>query len=381
MALTDIAQMKQLIEESKHILITFRRDADIDTIASAVALFAYLEKQGNRVDVVSSGFTLPNKISFLPNTTHIKHTFEQLQKLVVTIDIEKTGVSELSYDQKNGKLRIFVSPKEGALSGNNVKTAKTAFRYDLIITLDTPDLVSLGDLYHQHTDLFFDTPIINIDANAANERYGQINTVDTTATSTAEHLYQLLRKVGDEYINKDVATALLTGMIAKTQSFKTNDIKPSTLTVASKLIELGADREYIIQNLYRTRSVAALKLWGQALSYLESHPEIGLVSTTITRDDFLRSGASQEDLYDIVHELITSSPDAKLVLLMHEHLDGEKIKTILHAGNGYHAKDLLKPFNASGDANRATCQLTKKQIKQAYDIVLAHLKQTLDTKN
>ena len=73
-------------------------------------------------------------------------------------------------------------------------------------------------------------------------------------------------KLGEEHITKEVATALLTAMIDSTRSFTSDSVKPHTLKTASKLMALGADRQYIIHNLYRTKTIGSLKLWGQALT-------------------------------------------------------------------------------------------------------------------
>ena len=128
-----------------------------------------------------------------------------------------------------------------------------------------------------------------------------------------------MQKWQTEAIDADIATALLAGMITKTNSFKTENTKPNTLTIASRLMHLGANRDHIVQNLYRTRAISTLKLWGQALSHLQYDKSIGLVWTTITRDDFTRAGAQEHELYEIIDELIASSPEAKIIALLHEH--------------------------------------------------------------
>ena len=380
MSLNEAEQIRQLLEQKKHILITFRKDYSGDSIASALALFLFLTGMNKRAEIICENFELPKKFTFLRRSDRIKKAFSHLQKFVINIDTAKTGVEELSYDLKGEKLRIFITPKEGFLTRDNIQTAQSDFKYDLIFTLDTPNLESLGSLYDNNTELFYQTPLVNIDYRPTNEHYGQINVVDLTATSTAEVLFDVLTKIGEKFITNHTATALLTGMIANTQSFKSGNVKPHTMALASKLMDIGADRERIIENLYQTRTIPALKLWGQALTHLEIDNSIGLVSTIITRDDFLRSGASEQDLYDIVNELIANSPEAKIILLLHEHTDNKQHDTIhgiIHTEKGFNTRQLLPAYKLQGDHNHASFIVENKKLKEAEEEIMAQIKKNL----
>ena len=372
----EIAQLKTAVGDKKNILITFRQDNKGDSIASALALGLFLEKMGKNVEIVCQNFVLPRQLKFLKKSEAIKSQFSHLQKFVLTVDTAKTGVEELSYDLKDNKLRIFVTPKQGFLNREDVRTAQSDFKYEIIFILDTPNFESLGTLYDNNTELFYKRPVINIDYSTLNEQFGQINLVDHTATSTAEVVFDILQKWQEELIDIDVATALLAGMISNTNSFKTESTKPQTLNSASKLIHLGANRDYIIQNLYRTRSLSTLKLWGQALSHLQYEKSLGLVWTTLTRDDFARSGSHENELYEIIDEIIATSPEAKIILLIHEHDEPGKIKihAILNTSKGQNALSLLMPFKPSGNEKTATCLIEDKSLNEVEEMIIENIK-------
>jgi len=374
MALNDIQQIKQLLEGKKHILITTRKDAQADSVASSLAMLLFVEALGKRATIVIDEFDLPKTLRFLKKAKRIKSKFSHLQKFIISVDTEKTGVKELSYDTFQEKLRIFITPKQGMISRDDIKTAQSEFAYDLVIAVDTPDLASLGGLYTNNTALFETTPVINIDRHVSNEHYGQINIVDSTMASTTEVLFGVLERLGSEYINKFIATGLLAGMIANTRSFKTDNVKPSTLATAGRLMSLGADREYIIKNLYRTKSVSSLKLWGHALSHLQTDKASGLVWTSITRDDFVRAGAQENELYDVVDELIANSPEAKMILLIHEHTKHDSIHVILSAQKGFDALKTLESFGAKGDGDTATCMIEGKTLREVEEEVVEAIK-------
>lgn len=374
MALNQTEQINKFLEDKKHILITFGKSAGGDAIASSLAVQLFLANLGKKSDVVGNGFHLPKQYEFLKGSEKIAAALNKIKTFILTLDIKETGVQELSYDLVGEKLRIFVTPKEGILNQSHVKTAESDFKYDAIISLSTQDLQALGPIYNNHPTLFEKNPILNIDCDGANEHYGHLNLIDITATSTSEVLYDLMRHLAPEYIDSDVATALLTGMIAKTHSFKGENVKPHTLSIAGKLISLGADRDYIVQNLYRTRSIAALRLWGEALSHLHIDKDLGLVTTTITRDDFVRSGAHKHDLVDIIDELISNSPEAKIILLLYEDLeDVGKVHVSLSATKGYDAMELLKGLNAEGNADLGSISLRGKTLKEAEEFTQRHI--------
>ncbi|MBD3310961.1 MAG: hypothetical protein GF349_00500 [Candidatus Magasanikbacteria bacterium] len=379
MALTQAQQIHQILEGKKHILITFRNNGNGDAIASAIAMFLFLKKIGKRVDIVSENFELPKTMNFLKASEKIKSGFSHLQKFILTADINKTGLQELSYDVKKDKLKIYLTPKNGFLTRDNITTAQSDFKYDLIITVDTQDLDSLGTLFYNNTELFYSVPILNIDDSSANEHFGKINIVNLSSTSTAEIVYDLLKKMGEEYIDEDIATALLSGMIAKTRSFKTENVKPSTLAIAGKLISLGAKRDYIIQNLYRTKSIPTLKLWGKALEHLNTEKSFGLVWTTITRDDFSRSGAGKHELYDIIDELISNSPEAKITLLLHEDPEqgSKKIHGIIKTNRLYNAKELVKNFQPEGNSGTAKFTVKDSGLAEIEEKIISNIKEKI----
>ncbi|MBU0661506.1 DHH family phosphoesterase [Patescibacteria group bacterium] len=378
MALGIIDQIKQQTDKAHHVLITCKKDADSDAIASAIAFSSFLVQSGKKVDIVIDNFVLPHKLTFLQNTKKISATFPHLQQFMLTIDVAESGVQELSYDIKEKKLHIFITPKSGFLTKDHIHTAQSAFRYDSIIVLGAQDLRSLGNVYAKHKQLFQEVPIINIDSHPANEHFGQINMVEITASSTAEIITTYIKQVNKTAIDKAMATALMTGMIAATNSFKTDHIKPKTLSLASELVSMGANREDIIKHLYQTKSLALLRLWGQALAHMNYDETIGLISTSITRDDIMRSGAKSDDIIDIIDELISNAPEEKIAVVLYEGIKKEEpIRGILHTEKGIDAKKLLKKYKTTGTSNLIQFSMEQKNILEAEKYIISEIKKQL----
>ncbi|MFB6226304.1 MAG: bifunctional oligoribonuclease/PAP phosphatase NrnA [Candidatus Paceibacteria bacterium] len=375
MSLSRAEQIKKTIEDKNNFLITSRKDVTGDAIASALALAIFFEKLGKQAEIVIDNFSLPRKYSFLEGSEKIQSYFEELQNFIISIDTEDRGLQNISYEMQGDDLRIFINPQSGMFEKNDIKGIKSEYKYDLIFTVDTQSLDDLGEIYEKHADLFYTLPIVNIDHSNNNEHFGHINFVDITSTSTVELVYNLLDSIAAEHIDEDVATNLLTGLISKTKSFKGQNVSPTTLETAGKLINLGADRGYIVDNLFRTRTISELKLWGQALAHLENDDEIGLVWSTITREDFSRSGADKDNVHEIIEELIQNSPEAELILLLFENPTQEGgIEGILSVERVYNAKQIMKPFNPQGSKNQVFFTLPQDSLKQAQQEVVNRIK-------
>lgn len=381
MALSELQQLSGLFSGSRHVLVLFNAPDNGDAIGSAVALKTLLEKQGKQVDIACSGFAAPKMFSFLPKISEIKSELGHLQKFIIKVDVSKNPIDTISYDVKDGVLSLYLTPKQGLLSKYELRTAQSTFKYDLIVTLNTPDLESLGTIFLNNTDLFYRTAIVNIDHQANNERYGHVNLIDLTATSTAEIIFTVVKQLGEQHLDAATATAILTGMTVATKSFKDPNITPATLQIASALVNSGADREKIVRHLYHTRSISALKLWGQALTHLTYDQSVGLVSTIITREDFTRSGATADELKGMIDELFSTAPEAKVTLILFEDpndtINNKKICGLLATEKNVDALSTVKPFNPHGSKRQCSFEIQNKTLKEAEEIVLTLLKKTL----
>jgi len=378
MALNIFDQIKTQVDQANHILVCFRPQSESDTLASAIAFSSFLEKHGKKVDIVSDNFTTPKRLQFLPKQEKILPQLPFLQKLVITLNIEETGIEEINYDVEENKIRIFITPESGIISPKNITTAQTQYKYDLIITLGTPDLLSLGNIYTRNTELFFQVPVINIDSHPENEHYGHINSTDITIPGISEMVYAIMKHIHTDAIDEEIATCILTGIIENTKSFQSQNTKPQTLSLASELITLGAKRDFIIHNLYQTKNLNTLKLWGEALSHMEYDKENKFVWTSITRDDYTRTGTNTEELSAIFNELIDNSPETEVALILSENTEQNGIQAFLSVQHPHNAKDMLKAFEpVQGDHKRANIHIPQKNLQEATDILKTHIQKEI----
>lgn len=385
MTLSNLEQLKQALAQSQHILLTFSPSQTDEALPLSLAWKKWLEKSGKQVDLVVDNLTTPGKLRFLSPKEEVRPAITNLQKFIIKVDLERVKLDTLSYDIKDKMLYIYLTPKEGIVTKRELRTAQSTFRYDLIIVLNTPDLESLEGVYQNNTDLFYRVPVVNIDNHSGNEHFGQINFVDITTTSATEISLKIFEALQPELIDGKISTDLLTALILKTRNFKAPNLSPQTLELASELINYKADRELVMRHLYRSRSISALKLWGQALSHLQSQPDLGLVWTTLTREDFSRSGASEDELKDVVDELIVNAPEAKVVVLLFENGPTNGGQTEIHGlisvDRNYDAEMLVRKYQPTGNKKQASFLIGQNNLQKAEEEILAHLKTQLQKKS
>ncbi len=343
-------QILKLIEGSSSVLICLPENPSTDAIASGLGIAAAVEKRGKRTKVVSHGFELPNNHGFLPKSDEIFDDLSALRKFIISVDVTKTSVDELSYNIEDDKLKIYLSPKDGYFHKKDVSTEDGDYSFDLIIVLDAPHLDALGRVYEMNADFFYHTPVINIDHNVANDHFGQIDLVQVTATSTSEIVFELIKDWGEDILDEYIATNLLSGMISKTKSFQSGSITPRSLSIASHLISQGARREEIVKHLYQSKQISTLKLWGRVLSKLEVDKEHKIVWSVLKASDFDGIEATEEDVPDVIDELIINTPDARNVFVLSGKKAGgtDSVTAWISVAPYINARELFADLGATG---------------------------------
>jgi len=378
--LTQEQQIFEQIKKAENILITFKSAWSGDAVASALALFLFLKKIGKNAEIVAEKSGSGQLYSFLPGYGEIKYEMDNLRKFIISLDITNTKVSKIKYQRTESQLKFIISPKNGWFTEDEVTTDTSGFKYDLVMAVDTPDLESLGKIYDHNTEFFYQTPIINFDHSSSNESFGQINVIELTAVATSEIIFSLLAGYSRDLIDENIATCLLSGMIAETKSFKTNNVTPNALLAASQLMSLGARREEIVNHLYRSKNLNVLKLWGRVLARLTGALDNKLIWSTLSAADFIKTGSREKDLTDVIDELIVSIPQAKIIAIIYEREtpaetpDQEPTKAVnllLHAMKNINALALIKEFNPTGTKNLAQAVIEAPLAEAEKTIITA----------
>ena len=370
------------LEKASNILIVFAINPNGaagsgDALASSLALYAFLKKIGKTVDITTQkkGENL-NNLSFLPSFSEIKSSLDNLRRFIVSVNISQAKIHNIRYTIDKDQLNFIISPKNGWFKPEDVSAKAGEFRYDLIVVIGAVDLESLGEIYDNNIEFFYKTTIINIDHQTANEEFGQINYIDVNAVATAEVVFFLLKNFHPESLDEKIATCLLAGIIQQTKNFKTANLTPRTLLTTSELLDRGADREKIVDHLYRSRDINSLKLWGRILNNLKTENSNALLWSALSATDFQETASSPDKLADLIDELIANVPDAKLVAIIYE-IGPNKAGLSLFSLKNLNALELLQDFSPTGSRKNASAMLNEDYRSAAKKIV-ARLKSALD---
>lgn len=193
-------------------------------------------------------------------------------------------------------------------------------KYDVGVSFDCGDLKQTDFFEHLINYKNFFPLLVNIDHHG-NEEFGDLNMVDDQSSSTAEIVYDLLIRL-EIKINKEIATALLAGIIGDTDNFKNPNTSIATLETTSSLLLKGANLKKITKYLHHNKSHIGLKLWGKVLSRIKRHDTLNIVSTFVTHDDIMKTGCTNEDIEGIAN-FLNSIPNVNASLLLAEIKEGE----------------------------------------------------------
>jgi nanoRNase/pAp phosphatase (c-di-AMP/oligoRNAs hydrolase) len=376
--LTIEEQIETAIDKAKCLLVCFPPDGNGDAMSAALGLTAYLQILGKETDIITSVSPDKNqrlkRLSILPGYGNIKDELENLRSFIVSLDIKDTQVKQIRYTMENSRLNFIISPAKGWFSPSDIKSRAGNFKYDLIITVGSNDLESLGGIYSQNIEFFYQANIINIDNSPANEGFGQINLIDLNAVSLAEMIFYLIngdQKKTDE-IDENVATCLLSGIICATNNFKNTKLTPQALFSASSLISIGARREDITGALFRSKSLNTLKLWGRMLNAINNDAELGIVWTEALEKDFEETGTNVDDL-------IANIPKIKLAIIFYK--DNGENAALIYSLKNINCLDITKAFNPTGSVKMATIKDSLLTADQWKEKVIADISLKLEKLN
>lgn len=317
MQLSIIEQAAALLGESRRPVIIIPPRPTFDARAAASALGQVLNKLGKSATIVCPS-TEPNQHPLLATSPTVKPGLGNTRTMVIDVALGAGALESLSYEVAGDRLRIFLAQRSGHLKPEDIKPSPGPFSYDAIITLGVSHLEQLGAVYSEHAEMFAHSPVLNIDSQPHNTRYGTVVLTDTVATSLTEIIYLLLRQLGAELIDEPAATPLLAGIMSTTELFRRHTVTPRALGIASQLMTAGARRNDIIRALHQTKTVSSLKLWGRALVNMQSAADGAVVWSSLTKADFQATGAKLPEAQAVLDEFLSTTPAALYTCLFIE---------------------------------------------------------------
>ena len=231
--------ISKLILEHNNFLILTHRAPDGDTLGSAYALQALLEKL-NKTAYVLHDETVPKKYQFM---------------------LEGRG-----------------EMPEGFLP-------------DYIIAVDIAEVKLLG----KRLELYGDKIDLCIDHHISNSGYAKNTYVDAKAAATGEIIYDIAMAMGIA-LDIDIARNLYVSIVCDTGCFKFSNTTSKTMVTASELIKFGFDFTLLLRNLFDLKTKGQIELEKLILDTLELYDDGKIAVICITSEMMKQTGTSGEDL-------------------------------------------------------------------------------------
>lgn len=244
-----VAEVSDRIRNASNVLIALSKDPSIDELSAALGLSLILDKLNKRATAIFSG-KIPNIIEFLQPEKTFEENTDSLQDFIVSLNAEKAD--HLRYKIEGEFVKVFFTPyRKETISEKDLQFSHGDFNVDLIISLNITEEAQLDDALREYGRIKHDASSINISA-AAPGKFGDIEWGDPSASSICEMVVKLALDVQDPdepVIDDNVATTLLTGIIAATNRFSNERTSADTMSVASNLMVSGANQQLIAKNI------------------------------------------------------------------------------------------------------------------------------------
>ena len=258
-----LASIARLIEENNEFTLIMHVSPDGDSIGSACALRLALMAMGKRVQAVCDG-DVPRIYRFLEGAEDIiKPNDARITSAAIAVDCADEG-------RMGAADEIFAQAKHTA----------------------------------------------NIDHHVTNTMFAQHNAVEAHAAAAAEVVKKLIEQLDADF-GANIATCLFCGLVTDTGNFAYSNTTPDTLFAAGELLQRGADNALINRAVYRSAPVSKRRMLGLGLIKAEYLHGGKVAVCKLTREDFDRFNARDEDCEGIIDNL-RDVENVEIAMLMRE---------------------------------------------------------------
>ncbi|MGH7142095.1 MAG: hypothetical protein ACREF5_01305 [Candidatus Saccharimonadales bacterium] len=238
-------QVVNRLKEARNILVTVRNDPTVDLLSALIGLTLGLDKMDKHVAAVFSG-EVPSAIEFLKPQETIEQSPDSLRDFIIALD--KSKADKLRYKVEDKVVRIFITPYKTSLSQDDLEFSQGDFNVDAVVALGAHEQQELDQAITTHGRILHDATVMSIN-DTSNGNLGSVNWQDTTASSISELVTKLLKDLSKTVLDEQIATALLTGIVAETDRFSNEKTTPRTMSLAGDLMSAGANQQLVASEL------------------------------------------------------------------------------------------------------------------------------------
>ncbi|OIQ38261.1 MAG: DHH family phosphoesterase [Bacteroidetes bacterium MedPE-SWsnd-G1] len=307
-----IIEVEELLKQPKSIAIIPHRNPDGDAIGSSLALWNYLKQKGHDATVVAPN-DFPHFLKWIPGNENIKF-----------------------FDKQNNQAK------------------KALNKAEIIFLLDFNALHRIGDDMKKTVEKL-DSKFIMIDHHQEPDTsITNLIYSDTSICSTSQMIYHFLEMLGaTNLINAEMATAMYTGIMTDTGSFRFPSTTSTTHRIIASLIDEGADNAQIHNNIYDTNSFNRLQLLGKSLNNLRVIEESRTAYITLSQAELDAFNFQKGDTEGVVNYAL-SLENIVFAAIFIEDVEQKIIKMSFRSKGTFSVNQFARNhFNGGGHDNAA----------------------------
>lgn len=239
---------KQLLERIKaanNILVTVSTNPSVDQLSAAIGLTLLLNKMGKHATAVFSG-SVPSTIEFLQPEQTLEKNTDSLRDFIIALD--KTKADKLRYKVEDSHVKIFITPYRTSITDKDLEFSQGDFNVEVVVALGVNEQRDLDQAITAHGRILHDATTISV-TNGDPGTLGSINWADGRASSLCEMIASLADPLQKDIMDGQMATALMTGIVAQTDRFSNEKTSPVTMSVSAALMAAGANQQLVASKL------------------------------------------------------------------------------------------------------------------------------------
>ena len=244
-ALDDISNITNRVVEkikaSENILIALSKNPNIDEISAALGLAMILDTMRKHVTAIFSG-QVPNVLQFLKPEETFEKTTNSLQDFIIALSKDK--VDHISYKIEGDFVKVYVTPYKATIGQSDLSMSHGDYNVDLVICFNVISGDEIDPALSEYGRIMHDATAINLTVDTPG-RFAELEWQDSNVSSISEMIVGLADRLGLASFSEQVATALLTGIVASTHHFSNPRTSSNTMSIASKLMSFGANQQLI----------------------------------------------------------------------------------------------------------------------------------------
>jgi len=313
------------VKKQNNFLITVHTNPEGDALGSEIAFYLLLKKLGKNAVMVNDD-ELPYGYTFLPEANNIK---------------------------KFGRHAMRV-------------------KFDCMAVLDCSDMARTGEIAQLNTA---GAPVLNIDHHISNEKFGDVNWVESHVSSTSEMIYKLYKKLRVP-IDRDTALCLYVGISTDTGSFRYSNTASETHKITADLLKHKLNVPFIYRNIYENVPFQDMKLLSSILPGMKRDAGGRIVWFAINQK-MLKNKKLCFDLSEHVLSFGRAIKDTEVVVLFKENLGVKDEIRVNFRSQGKVDVNKIAGYFGGGGHRTASGATVHGKLDTIRKKVLAKIKESL----